>query len=135
MVDSDAARYQSLLLHQEAKMKESSIFVFDLSKEINIVAFGPYCVLSYVIGELPAFPCILQVSGDIKIAFRPAKLERDDHLVVAKLKHEHQPHDLNIIIEILMHDLTEENFIKIGYTMKKFISTIPKDKKKKNLKK
>ena len=115
-------------------MKESSIFVFDLSKESNLVPLDPYSLLLYIAGLLPAIPGILIPCGDYGYAsFRPAKLERDDHLILIKLTNKLDPQNLEHVIDAFCDDLGTDVFIKVGKMMKKVITTMKKRKKKQSV--
>ena len=126
--------HESLLLRQDAEMTESSIFVFDLSKESNVVPLDPYSLLLYVGGLLPAVPGVLVPCGNYGyVSFRPANLERDDHLVLVKLKNQSDPEVLETVIQALCEDLGDDVFIKVGMMMKKMITTMKQRKKKKSI--
>ena len=129
----NAVTYQSLLSHQQEKMKESEIFVFDLSKETNISCLDPYFVLLYIIGELPVVPgMIVEAASHIvgrRVSFKPAKMQRDDHLVICKYPPEYFSYKVQII-KTIASDLSDEKFVKIAELMKQRISTITKVKKK-----
>lgn len=127
--------YQSLLSQQQEKMKESEIFVFDLSKETNVSCLDPYFVLLYIIGELPVVPGMtVDTASHVvgrRVSFKPAKMQRDDHLVICKYHPEYFSYKLQIIQTIAESpDLSDEKFVKIAELMKQRISTIRKLKKK-----
>lgn len=127
--------YQSLLSQQQEKMKESEIFVFDLSKEINISCLDPYFVLLYIIGELPVVPGMtVEAASQIvgrRVSFKPAKMQRDDHLVICKYHPEYFSYKVQIIQTLAeSSDLNDEKFVKIAELMKQRVSTIIKVKKK-----
>ena len=106
--------------------------MFDLSKECNIVALDAYYVLLYIVGLLPVVPGVVTHCGDLgKLSFRPAKLERDDHLVIVKLPFKGFDYSQlnNIIIKTLSKELRDQDFVKIAQMMKKMMSTIKRKNK------
>lgn len=116
------------MARQEARMKESSLIVFDLAKELHLLSLQPLTILLYVIGSLPAVPGILIRCGELGLlSFKPAQLDRDDLLTIVKGSNKLSKEDLKIIINVLADELIEDNFIKIGKLMQKFISTKRKE--------
>ena len=127
-----AATYQSLMTRQESLMKESKLFVFDLAKETNFSCLDPYSLLLYLTGSLPAVPGTLNNAGNLGwLSYRPPNMERDDHLVIVKSNEQYPEEHLKVMIETIASDLNEDEFIKIGFLMKKRILTIKKKSKTK----
>ena len=113
-------------------MKESSIFVFDISKESNLVPLNAYCLILYIAELFPTIPGILLPCANYGFAsFSPAILQRDDHLILVKIINQFEPQHMNHIIEVLCDNLGDHIFIKIGQMMQKMITTINIKKLKK----
>ena len=123
--ETDAATtYASLLLRQQGMMKESSIFVFDLSKELNICPMDTFSALLYVTGFLPVIPgSLINCDGYGHLSFKPRQLERDDHLIIVKLPHKWSRTDVDKMVDVLLQNLPEDELLKIGQMLQKFIST------------
>ena len=117
--------YQSLLVRRQKMMKESSIFVFDLSKEINLIPLRPLFCLMYVTGSLPVIPgCYIKCGRDYgQLSYKPTRLERDDHLIIVKLPNSFDEKYTKLFINAFMEDLTDDIVIKIGKMMKQFVTT------------
>ena len=108
--------YASLLVRQEQMMKDSSIFVFDVSKELLIVPMDPLFVLLYVTELLPVVPSITQSCGGFgNLASTPTQLEREPNKWTKK--------EVLAIVNAFVQDLPESTFIKIGAMLQKFIAT------------
>ena len=119
-----ASTYASLLLRQQGMMKESSIFVFDLSKELNICPMDTLSALLYVTGFLPVIHGSLINCDDYgDLSFKPRQLERDDHLIIVKLAHKWSTTDVDKMVDVLVQNLPEDELLKIGQMLQKFIST------------
>lgn len=105
-------------------MKESSIFVFDLSKELNICPMDTLSALLYVTGFLPVIPgSLINCAGYGHLSFKPRQLERDDHLIIVKLPHKWSTTDVDKMVDVLLQNLPEDELLKIGQMLQKFIST------------
>lgn len=117
--------YQSLLDRRQQMMKESSIFVFDLSKEINLIPFRPLLALMYITGSLPVVPgCYIKCGGDYgHLSYKPRRLERDDHLIIVKLQNSFNKKHTKLLIDAFVEDLSDDTLIKIGKMIKKFVRT------------
>ena len=111
------------MARQEARMKESSLVVLDLAKELHFVSMQPLPILLYVIRQLVAVPGFVRSCKFGYLSFKPVQLDRDDLLTIVKAHNRLDDTDLKTIIDILASQLTEDNFIKIGKLMQKFIST------------
>ena len=121
----NAAMYQSLLVRRQEMMKESSIFVFDLSKEINLIPFQPLFGLMYITGSLPVIPgCYFKCGADYgQLSYKPRRMERDDHLIIIKLPNCFNEKQTKLLINAFMEDLSDDYLIKIGKMMKQFVRT------------
>ena len=101
-------------------MVESKIFVIDISKPLNIISFSPYFCLLYINGMLPVIPGILVESKHKELlSFKPAKFEPYDHLVIIKTKHNYTDEQIEVIVEVLINNLNDDQFIKLAEIMKK----------------
>ena len=105
-------------------MKESSIFVFDLSKELNICSLDPLSTLLYATGFLPVIPgSLIHCEGYGNLSFKPTQLERDDHLIIVKLPTKWSKTDVDKIVDVLVQNLPEDELLKLAQMLQKFIST------------
>lgn len=124
MQQIDGGIYGSLLLRQQEMMKDSSIFVFDVSKEINLVPMDPLLLLLYVTGLMPLVPGVTMSCGKFGVlSFKPTQLERDDHLIIIKEPNGYTSKQVLAIVNTFAQDLPESILIKIGEMLQKFIAT------------
>ena len=106
-------------------MTESSIFVFDLSKETNLICMDAYCLLLYITGLLPLIPGkLLETTPLGKLSYRPAKLQRDDHLVIVKIENPFTANQLKLLIQTIPDYISDAKLIIIAQIMQQITATI-----------